>query len=158
MASPQTIDLTTLTPAQLAQVKQQFDQELQHFTKSLQALSMARAKFNECIADVKVVSEKKNSEQRLLVPLAGSLYVPGKVVNNQKFMVDIGTGYYVEKDASQAIEFYQKKVNKLNKEAVQIQDIIKEKTQSSLAIEAQMRKAAIKQHEEIAKQKQQAAQ
>lgn len=70
-------------------------------------------------------------------------------------MVDIGTGYYVEKSAEAAIAFYQKKVDKLNKESVQIQDIIKEKTQYSLSIEAQIRQAAIRQHEAMSKQQQQ---
>lgn len=70
-------------------------------------------------------------------------------------MVDIGTGYYVEKSADAAILFYQKKVDKLNKESVQIQDIIKEKTQYSLTIEAQIRQAAIRQHEAMSKQQQQ---
>lgn len=65
-------------------------------------------------------------------------------------MVDVGTGYYVDKSAEEAIEFYQKKVEKLNKESIQIQDIIKEKNQSSIAIENQLRVAAIKQHEQMA--------
>ena len=33
----------------------------------------------------------------VLVPLTNSLYVPGKVVNTGKVIVDVGTGYYVEK-------------------------------------------------------------
>ena len=70
-------------------------------------------------------------------------------------MVDVGTGYYVEKDADEAISFYQKKIDKLNNESGQIQIIIKEKTQSSFAIKAQIRQAAIKQNEELVKQQQQ---
>ncbi|AET41441.1 Gim5p Ecym_8153 [Eremothecium cymbalariae DBVPG len=154
MSASQKIDLTTLNPEQLAQVKEQFDQELQHFTQSLQALSMARNKFKECITNIQVVSQPSNKTASLLVPLSGSLYVPGKVIDNDNFMVDIGTGYYVDKTAKEAIQFYQNKVDKLNKESKQIEDIIKEKTQSSLAIENQIRKAAIRRHEEMAKQKQ----
>lgn len=33
----------------------------------------------------------------MLVPLTSSLYVPGKIVDCDKVMVDVGTGYYVEK-------------------------------------------------------------
>ncbi|CAI4676902.1 CDA_G0039530.mRNA.1.CDS.1 [Saccharomyces cerevisiae] len=153
--SSQKIDLTKLNPEQLNAVKQQFDQELQHFTQSLQALTMAKSKFTECIDDIKTVSQAGNEGQKLLVPASASLYIPGKIVDNKKFMVDIGTGYYVEKSAEAAIAFYQKKVDKLNKESVQIQDIIKEKTQYSLSIEAQIRQAAIRQHEAMSKQQQQ---
>ena len=62
-------------------------------------------------------------------------------------MVDIGTGYYVEKNAEEAVAFYKKKIEKLDRESVQIQNIIKEKTQSSMAIESQIRQAAIREHE-----------
>lgn len=139
-----------MNPEQLSAVKQQIDQELQHFSQSLQALNMARSKFKECIEDIKTVSREENANQKLLVPLSGSLYVTGKIKDNKKFMVDVGTGYYVDKSAEEAIEFYQKKVEKLKKESIQIQDIIKEKNQSSIAIENQLRVAAIKQHEQMA--------
>lgn len=139
-------------PEQLAAVKQQFDQELQHFGQSLQALTMARSKFAECIEDIKSISAPENTNQKVLVPASASLYLPGKIVDNDKFMVDIGTGYYVDKSAVEAIAFYEKKVAKLNKEAVQIQNIIKEKSQHSLAIESKIRDASLRRHEEMVNQ------
>jgi len=33
----------------------------------------------------------------ILVPLTSSLYVPGKLKNAGKVLVDVGTGYYIEK-------------------------------------------------------------
>lgn len=36
-------------------------------------------------------------DKTVLVPLTNSLYVPGKVVKPETVIVDIGTGYYVEK-------------------------------------------------------------
>lgn len=33
----------------------------------------------------------------ILVPLTNSLYVPGKLSNPEHVIVDVGTGYYVEK-------------------------------------------------------------
>ncbi|QLQ81787.1 hypothetical protein HG537_0G00410 [Torulaspora globosa] len=146
------VDLTKLGPEQLSAVKQQFDQELQHFTQSLQALNMARSKFTECIQDIKSLSSPENTQQKLLVPASASLYLPGTVADNNKFMVDIGTGYYVDKTAEEAIVFYEKKVTKLNKEALQIQNIIKEKSQYSLAIEEKIRQASLNRHQELAKQ------
>ncbi|AMD21509.1 HER231Cp [Eremothecium sinecaudum] len=151
MSTQQKIDLSTLNAQQLAQVKQQFDQELQHFHQSLQALNMARNKFRDCISHIKLVSQPENENQELLVPLSASLYAKGKVVDHDKFMVDVGTGYYVEKNAKDAIEFYQKKVEQLTTESGQIQKIIEEKTQSSIAIENLIRSAAIKNHGESAK-------
>lgn len=54
-------------------------------------------KFNECGETVKITSKPENEGKDMLVPLTSSLYVPGKVVDCDKFMVDVGTGYYVEK-------------------------------------------------------------
>lgn len=141
------VDLTQLNPEQLNAVKQQFDQELNHFTQSLQALIVAKNKFSECVSDIKTVSEEANKNQTLLIPASASLYIPGHIKDNTKFMVDIGTGYYVEKDAKDAITFYEKKIEKLNNESTQIQNIIKDKSQSSLAIESQIRQLAVRQHE-----------
>lgn len=44
------------------------------------------------------------------VPLTQSLYVPGKVVEPDKMLVDVGTGYYVEKDQQKTVEFLERKV------------------------------------------------
>jgi prefoldin subunit 5 len=37
------------------------------------------------------------SDKQILVPLTNSLYVPGKIGDIEKVVLDIGTGYYVEK-------------------------------------------------------------
>jgi prefoldin alpha subunit len=38
-----------------------------------------------------------NTDAEILVPLTTSLYVPGKLADREKVIVDIGTGFYVEK-------------------------------------------------------------
>lgn len=44
------------------------------------------------------------------VPLTQSLYVPGSIVEADKMMVDVGTGYYVQKDQQKTAEFLGRKV------------------------------------------------
>ncbi len=39
----------------------------------------------------------KGAEKPILVPLTPSLYVPGKLASTETVLVDIGTGFYVEK-------------------------------------------------------------
>ena len=46
----------------------------------------------------------------ILVPLTGSMYVPGTLVQPEKVIVDVGTGYYVEKDITAAKDYFQRKV------------------------------------------------
>lgn len=47
-------------------------------------------------------SQKKGTDGRddILVPLTSSLYVKGKMADREKVLVDVGTGFYVEKVCS----------------------------------------------------------
>lgn len=44
-----------------------------------------------------LVLTRKISDKEMLVPLTSSLYVPGKLSDVHNVLVDVGTGYYVEK-------------------------------------------------------------
>lgn len=46
----------------------------------------------------------------MLVPLTGSLYVPGTLASVSDLLVDVGTGYYISKSVEGAKEFLEKKV------------------------------------------------
>jgi prefoldin alpha subunit len=81
---------------QLQDVGKQLEQELQHLTASYGQLKAAQAKFRTCIESVNAI-KPENADKEILVPLTGSLYVPGTIADTQRVIVDIGTGYYVEK-------------------------------------------------------------
>jgi hypothetical protein len=49
----------------------------------------------------------------MLVPLTSSLYVPGKILEPTRVMVDIGTGYVVEMSSTAAQESMKRKYNML---------------------------------------------
>jgi prefoldin alpha subunit len=91
------VDLKDLGPQQLVDIKQQLEQEIQHLSDSFSKLKQAQAKFRECIDTVDKTSAKENDEKPILVPLTSSLYVPGKIADIDTYMVDVGTGYFVEK-------------------------------------------------------------
>lgn len=38
--------------------------------------------------------------RQILVPLTSSMYVPGRIKDLNNFIIDIGTGYYIEKVTS----------------------------------------------------------
>ncbi|SGY60010.1 BQ5605_C007g04370 [Microbotryum silenes-dioicae] len=50
-----------------------------------------------------------HSNKNILIPLTSSLYVPGKIKDSEHVLVDIGTGYYVEKTTKQAKTYYNQK-------------------------------------------------
>ena len=73
---------------------------------------------------------RMNSEadgKDVLVPLTGSMYVPGKLSNADKVVVDIGTGYYVEKPSKEAKEYFDRKVKYVTENMERVQAIGNEK-------------------------------
>nr|XP_021408860.2 prefoldin subunit 5 [Lonchura striata domestica] len=63
----------------------------------------------------------------LLVPLTSSMYVPGKLQDVRTVLVDVGTGYYVEKSAEDARAFFKRKIEFLTRQMEKIQPALQEK-------------------------------
>lgn len=70
-----------------------------------------------------------------MVPLTTSLYVPGTLSDTQNVLVDIGTGYYVEKSAAEAEAFYAGKVETLSKNLADLEKILGQKSQNVRIVE-----------------------
>lgn len=122
------IDLTQLTVQQLQEIRKQLDQELEHLSNSHMALRQAKAKFISCMASIKTTVTDANDGKAILVPLTSSLYVPGHICTNPgKVIVDIGTGYYIEKTASDATKFYTSKIASLEVNIADLERIINAK-------------------------------
>ncbi|XP_015606049.1 prefoldin subunit 5 [Cephus cinctus] len=123
----QQIDLTKLNLQQLTQLKQQLDQELSVFHDSLQTLKIAQNKFQEsgsCLD--KITPEAKGKE--ILVPLTGSMYVAGKLADTEKVLVDVGTGYYAQKDIDDAKDYFKRRVAYVTEQMEKIQQLGLEKS------------------------------
>ncbi|KAK9325864.1 Prefoldin [Lipomyces orientalis] len=136
---PKTVDLTTLSAQQLADVKSQLEQELEHLSQSFQKLRAAQSKFKECIGTVEKTFKGENKGKSILVPLTTSLYVPGVVEDVETVMVDVGTGYYIEKKPTDAIAFYENKVTTLQKNLVDLEDIVNGKMGNLRMVEEVLR-------------------
>jgi prefoldin alpha subunit len=50
-------------------------------------------------------------DNRMLIPLNQSLYVPGTLSSNQRVIVELGTGYFCEKSVGDAKEMIDRKVS-----------------------------------------------
>lgn len=102
-------------------------QELKHLTTAFGNLKAAQAKFNACMEALDSIrpenkgalafwsrrrkigssvnwvfrglglTKSHTTDKKILVPLTSSLYVPGKLSDVEKVLVDVGTGYFVEK-------------------------------------------------------------
>nr|AEE63350.1 unknown [Dendroctonus ponderosae] len=129
----QEIDLATLNIQQLGTLKQRVDQELEVFQDSLTSLKVAQQKFqssNETLQNFDASVEGKD----ILVPLTGSMYVPGKLVETSNVIIDIGTRYYVGKDIPSARDYFQRKTKFVTEQMEKIQYLGLEKSQLRDAI------------------------
>ncbi|UZJ53402.1 hypothetical protein CBS101457_002722 [Exobasidium rhododendri] len=124
--SDQPVDVADLDVAQLQDVGKQLEQELQHLTSSYGQLKAAQAKFRTCIESVNAI-KPGNVGKEILVPLTSSLYVPGTIADANRVIVDVGTGYYVEKSTEDARKMYEGRVEYVTKSLEQLQETITRK-------------------------------
>ncbi|MCO5595954.1 hypothetical protein L7F22_050005 [Adiantum nelumboides] len=66
--------------------------------------------------------------KNLLVPLTASLYVPGMLANVDKLLIDVGTGYYVEKTMDAAKDYCERKINFLKANHDKLLEVAAEKS------------------------------
>ncbi|KAK9472469.1 Prefoldin [Dipodascopsis tothii] len=149
-AAQKTIDLTALSAPQLSEVKNQLEQEVDHLSQSFSKLRQAQTKFKECIGTVQTTFKDENDGRPLLVPLTNSLYVPGTMADVQTVLVDVGTGYYVEKSPADAMAFYGAKVNTLQKNLTDLENIVNTKLGNLKVVEDVLRQKVMSSASDVA--------
>ncbi|PSS14939.1 hypothetical protein M430DRAFT_20253 [Amorphotheca resinae ATCC 22711] len=145
MSSPkgQTIDLASLSTQQLSQVKKQLDDELEHLTNSFTQLRAAQAKFRECLRSISTGVTPKAGDKPILVPLTTSLYVPGTLADKENVIVDVGTGFYVEKSTKDATKFYEGKISELGANLKDLETIVQGKSNNLRVVEDVLRQKVL---------------
>jgi prefoldin alpha subunit len=143
-------------------VKKQLDDEVQHLTNSYQNLRTAQQKFRDCIASIKngvansvkgrricdipkalKTTTNSNPDKALLVPLTSSLYVPGKLADPENVLLDVGTGFYVEKSTKDAQKFYEGKIEELGKNIKDLESIVNGKANNLRVVEEVLRQKVL---------------
>ncbi|KAL8281132.1 hypothetical protein RQP46_006490 [Phenoliferia psychrophenolica] len=139
MSAPQgQVSLEDLAPEQLRQVQQQLDDELKHLTQAFGNLKAAQSKFSSCMEAVDAI-KPANKDKKILIPLTSSLYVPGRLKDTENVIVDVGTGYYVEKSAKAAKTLYNSKILELRKNLTTLQEQIEKKSDNARAVSEVLR-------------------
>ncbi|CAG8362066.1 unnamed protein product [Penicillium salamii] len=134
------VNLASLSVPQLRALQTRLTSELEHLTTSHTKLRAAQAKFRDCvrsITDGVTGNEKKGTDGRneILVPLTSSLYVKGRLTDREKVLVDVGTGFYVEKTPAKATEFYDGKVKDLETNLGELEKIVQTKSTQLRVVE-----------------------
>ncbi|KAI9732507.1 MAG: subunit of tubulin prefoldin [Claussenomyces sp. TS43310] len=134
----QAVDLASLSAQQLNQVKKQLDDELEHLTNSFSQLRAAQAKFRECLKSI-----AGGVTSKISIPLTTSLYVPGNLADTRNVIVDVGTGFYVEKSTEDAIIFYNDKLGELGTNLKDLEMIVQGKSNNLRVIEDVLRQKVL---------------
>ncbi|KAI9183848.1 subunit of tubulin prefoldin [Blastocladiella emersonii ATCC 22665] len=125
----QVINLESIPLPQLQAIQQQLTEEIQHLTSSFTQLKQAQAKFADCLASLDAI-QPANAGKQVLIPLTNSLYVNAKLADPDRVIVDVGTGYFVEKKVDDAVAFYGRKQAYIKANLEKLQETIVNKQQS----------------------------
>lgn len=79
----------------------------------------------------------------ILVPLTTSLYVPGTLADPENVIVDVGTGFYVEKSTKDATKFYEAKVEELGASLKDLEAIVQGKSNNLRVVEDVLRQKVL---------------
>ena len=113
------VDISTLNLDQLNNLKMQHEQELNQLSMRHGELKQAEGRFRQSHDALGAIS-KGNEGNQMLVPLTQSLYVPGILCDTDKLLVELGTGYYLEKSQQGATEMIDRKISLVSKNAESI--------------------------------------
>eukprot|EP00548_Thalassiothrix_antarctica_P004966 CAMPEP_0194131574 /NCGR_PEP_ID=MMETSP0152-20130528/2324_1 /TAXON_ID=1049557 /ORGANISM="Thalassiothrix antarctica, Strain L6-D1" /LENGTH=162 /DNA_ID=CAMNT_0038826409 /DNA_START=80 /DNA_END=568 /DNA_ORIENTATION=- len=107
--SAPTYNLDNMSLDELNQLKQQQENQHQALTNRYAQLRAVAARLNA--SDQAVMELGPSSEgKKIMVPLSSSLYVPGKIHDPNKLLVELGTGFYAEKSPKECSAFLQRKL------------------------------------------------
>ena len=97
------IDIEKYGMQELIQLRAQIEKETQQKVSHYNQLRALQQKYEDKRAILSNIRKEK-SDLDLLVPLSSSVYVEGTIPRDQKYLIDIGSGYFADMDADQAIK------------------------------------------------------
>ena len=83
------MDITGLPAGELQKLRQSLSEDVQLITNNFGNLKVAQARYTQAMEAVTQLSDA-SEDAAIMVPLTGSLYIPGKLNNVKSVMVDIG--------------------------------------------------------------------
>merc|ERR1711879_98057 len=130
------LDLRNLSPQQLEKIRVQVNNEIQTLTSAIDNYSLVMNKFNQARISLKQINDQPQSEgQQILVPVTQSMYVPGKLKDANKCLLDIGTGYFVEKTRGDADDFCKRKIELLRAEIEKVTPVLRQRYESKQSVD-----------------------
>ncbi|XP_020598437.1 probable prefoldin subunit 5 [Phalaenopsis equestris] len=105
-------DIENMSVDQLRVLKEQSDLEVNLLQDSLNKIRSAATRLEIASTALHDLSLRPQGK-KMLVPLTASLYVPGTLDDAEKVLVDVGTGYFIEKTMKEGKNYCERKINLL---------------------------------------------
>ncbi|CAN4087516.1 unnamed protein product [Withania somnifera] len=145
MASSRTVEIEKMSVEQLKALKEQADLEVNLLQDSLNNIRTATTRLeiaSNALQDLSLHPQGK----KMLVPLTASLYVPGTLDDADKVLVDVGTGYFVEKTMTEGKDYCERKISLLKSNCEQLLDVATKKKsvadETGMILQAKLRQLA----------------
>jgi len=150
----QVLDISQLPIQQLNQFVKTLEKDVEYLQQSMQQLKDIQSRFVASRDTLKSVTSESSGKQ-IMVPLTSSLYAAGNLTEDNRVLIDIGTGYYVEKTINEASLYFKRKIDFISKQIEAIQPQLQEKynmKQASVEVLQMKVQAAAQQQQQPANQ------
>lgn len=138
------IPVNNMPLPKLQELTAEVEMRCEQLADAVAQLNGALARYEEIGSSLLHVGADKNG-QSLLVPLSESMYAMGKMVDGDKVLVDIGTGFFVEKTVEDAKSFVERKKEYVKKQIAALDQQLDTQTrnleQLTLVIQAKQQQA-----------------
>lgn len=105
-------------------------------SNSLQQLTSAVTRLSASRDNAQQIATMKSDKTDIMVPLTGSIYVPGKLSGSKMVLIDIGTGFFVEKTPKEAERHFGRRAGLLKEELEKVTQVHTQKRQQLEAVSA----------------------
>mmetsp|Transcript_15832 Transcript_15832/g.36473 ORF Transcript_15832/g.36473 Transcript_15832/m.36473 type:complete len:165 (-) Transcript_15832:136-630(-) len=102
------INLDTMSLDQLNTMKQQNEQRLQGLMSQFQQLRSVSARLTTARQAISSIPTSAEGRE-IMIPLTESLYAPGRIVQSDKFVCDLGADFFVEKSSKDAVKLLERR-------------------------------------------------
>lgn len=127
------VSLGSLSIEQLSKLETGISNEVEIMTNQLAVLTDGVQRLQASKEGSDAVGEMTSGVE-LMVPLTGSIYVPGTIKDTSSVLVDVGTGFYVEKKPAEAADYFARRAAVLKTQGENIANVVGGKRQHLEAV------------------------
>ena len=114
-------------------LSEQLEQDVNQLTESLANLQKAVARYHTSGRALESMADETEGKE-MLVPLTSSLYVPGKLGAVDTVLLDVGTGYFLEKSPTDGVDYCKRKVVLVRENMEKLIEVIETKRKQAMQV------------------------